>query len=308
MAAQATSSGTRWFWGIFLSLVFIGLVFLGICFLILASVFRFDRFDYSYRGSGEKIAVVEVNDVIMFSEPIVEEIKRFREDKTIKAIIVRVNSPGGGVAASQEIYEEIKKTRESGKIIVISMGSIAASGGYYIACGSNLIIANPGTLTGSIGVIARFINVKDLADKLGIKETTIKSGALKDAGDPFRDVTEKDKKYFQDIIDNTFTQFLEVVAKERKMNKDSLMQYANGRVFTGLQAKEYGLIDSLGTFEDAVRITAKLAGIEGEPKLVRKKKKFSLFEELLGTKLEDISDLKNKLFEEPILQYKFTSP
>lgn len=308
MTTQSSTSSTRWFWGIFLSLVFIGLVFVGICFIIFASVFKPDRFDYSYKGSGDKIAIVEVNDVIMISEPAVEQIKKFREDKSIKAIIVRINSPGGGVAASQEIYEEIKKTRDSGKIVVVSMGSIAASGGYYIACGSNLIVANPGSLTGSIGVIAQFISIKDLADKLGIKETTIKSGELKDAGDPFRDINDKDKQYFQDIIDNTFTQFLDVVAKERKMNKDTLMKYANGRVFTGLQAKEYGLIDSLGTFEDAVRITAKLAGIEGEPRLVRKKKKFSIFEELLGTKLEDVTNLKNKLFEEPILQYKFTSP
>ena len=303
-----SKNSSRWFWGIIIGVAFLGMIFIGICFLIFASSLRPDRFEYSYKGSGEKIAIVEVNDVIIFSEPTVEQIKKFREDKSIKAIILRINSPGGGVAASQEIYEEVKKTRESGKIIVVSMGSIAASGGYYIACGSSLIIANPGTLTGSIGVIARFLSIKDLADKLGIKETTVKSGELKDAGSPFRDVNDKDKQYFQDIIDNTFAQFLDVVSKERKIEKDSLMKYANGRVFTGLQAKEYGLIDSLGTFEDAVRITSRMAGIEGEPKLVRKKRSFSIFEQLLGTKLEDVTDLKNKLFEEPILQYKFTSP
>ena len=189
------------------------------------------------------------------------------------------------------------------------MGSIAASGGYYAACGSNLIVANPGTLTGSIGVIAQFVNIKDLADKLGIKENIIKSGELKDAGSPFRDMNEKDKEYFQDVVNNSFGQFLDVVAKERKINKDTLMKYANGRVFTGLQAKEIGLIDSLGTFEDAVRITGKMAGIEGEPRLVRERKKFSIFytvfEKVLGIPVNELSDLRQSFFEEPILQYRF---
>lgn len=304
---MAASNTSKWFWGIFLSLVFIGLVFVGVCFLLIAQAIKHrTTFEYTSRGSGDKIAVVDINDVIFSSEKTVEQIKNYREDKSIKAIILRINSPGGGVAASQEIYEEVKRTRDSGKIIVVSMGSIAASGGYYISCGANLIVANPGSLTGSIGVIMQFINFKDLAEKLGIKETTIKSGDLKDSGNPFRDVNNKDSVYFQDIIDNTFTQFTEVVAKERKMNLDTLMKYANGRVFTGLQAKEYGLVDSLGTFEDAIRITAGIAGIEGEPRIIREKKRISIFEEILGSKFEDVTDIKHKLFEEPILQYKFT--
>ena len=300
------SASSKWFWGIFLSLVFIGLVFVGITFFMLASVFKWERSEYVSYGSGDKIALVEINDVIISSEKTVGQIKKFREDKSIKAIILRINSPGGGVAASQEIYEEVKRTRESGKIIVVSMGSIAASGGYYIAMGSSLIVANPGTLTGSIGVIAQFISIKDLAEKLGITHTTIKSGSLKDAGNPFGQMNDSTKAYLQDIVDNTFGQFLDVVSKERKMDKEKLLTYANGRVFTGLQAKEYGLIDSLGTFEDAVRITSKMAGIEDEPRIIREKKKFSIFEELLGTKLEDVTNIKDKLFEEPILQYKYT--
>ena len=303
---MANSSSSKWFWGIFLSIIFIGLVFAGIGFLVLASAIKTGGSEYYSRGSGDKIAIVEINDVIMSSENTVEQIKKYREDKSIKAIIVRINSPGGGVAASQEIYEEVKKTRESGKVIVVSMGSIAASGGYYIACGSSLIIANPGTLTGSIGVIAEFITMKDLADKIGLKENVFKSGELKDAGNPFRDINDKDKAYFQDVVDNSFGQFLDVVSKERKIDKDTLLPNANGRVFTGLQAKELGLIDSLGTFEDAIRITSKMAGIEGEPRIVREKKKFSIFEKIIGARMEDVTDLKNKLFEEPILQYKFT--
>ncbi len=305
-AQRIGSSGAKWFWGIFLSLIFVGLVFLGICFLALTAVLKMDRGGYTSFGSGDKIAVVEINDVIISSEKTVEEIKKFREDKSIKAIIIRMNTPGGGVAASQEIYEEVKKTRDSGKIIVVSMGSLAASGGYYISMGSSLIVANPGTLTGSIGVIAEFISIKDLADKLGINQTVIKSGELKDAGNPFRNMNDKDKAYFQDVVDNSFGQFLDVVAKERKMNKDTLMQYANGRVFTGLQAKQIGLIDSLGTFEDAIRITCRMAGIEGEPRIVRERKKFSFFQTLLGGTVEDVTAIKQKLFEEPILQYKFT--
>lgn len=295
----------RWFWGIFLSLLFLGMIIVAISFFAFASAIKRDGGEFVSSGSGDKIAIVEINDVIVSSEKTVEQIKRFREDKSIKAIILRVNTPGGGVAASQEIYEEVKKTRDSGKIIVVSMGSIAASGGYYIAVGSSLIIANPGTITGSIGVIAQFISIKDLAEKLGISQTTIKSGSLKDAGSPFKTLNDSDKAYFQDVVDNSFGQFLEVVMKERKMDKETLLKYANGRVFTGLQAKEYGLIDSLGTFEDAIRVTGKMAGIEGEPRIVREKKKFSFFEEVMGSKIEDVTDIKGKLFDEPILQYKF---
>jgi protease-4 len=299
------SSSSKWFWGIFLSLIFIGLMFVGISFMFFASVIKQERTDFYSSGSGDKIGLVEINDVIINSEGVVGQIKKFREDKSIKAIILRINSPGGGVAASQEIYEEVKYTRDHGKLVVVSMGSIAASGGYYIACGSSFIVANPGTLTGSIGVIAQFISIKDLADKLGIEETTIKSGELKDSGDPFRKMNEKDKEYFQDVVNNTFGQFIDVVAKERKISKDSLLLYATGRVFTGLQAKEIGLIDSLGTFEDAIRITAKLAGIEGEPRIIKERRRYSIFERLIGTSVDDITGIKQKLFNEPILQYRF---
>lgn len=298
-------SSSKWFWGILLSFLIIVVVLLIVSITLIFNALKY-KSEYHTGGSGEKIALIELNDVIMSSESMVEEIKKFREDKSIKAIVLRINSPGGGVAASQEIYEEVKKTRDKGKIIVVSMGSIAASGGYYIACGSSLIVANPGTLTGSIGVIAQFYTIKDLADKLGIKQQVIKSGELKDAGNPFRDMNDKDKEYFQDVVDNSFGQFLDVVAKERKMNIDTLKKYANGRVFTGLQAKEIGLIDSLGTLEDAIRITAKMAGIEDEPRIVKLRKRTSLFQFFLENEFEEIKDIKQKFFEEPILQYKLT--
>ena len=180
----------RWFWGIFLSLFLLVMIIVAISFFAFASAIKRDGGEFDSGGSGDKIAIVEINDVIVSSEKTVEQIKKFREDKSIKAIILRVNTPGGGVAASQEIYEEVKKTRDSGKIIVVSMGSIAASGGYYIAVGSSLIIANPGTLTGSIGVIAQFISIKDLAEKLGISQTTIRSGNHTYAGNPFRQMND----------------------------------------------------------------------------------------------------------------------
>ncbi len=300
-----SSTSSKWFWGVFLSLIFIGLIFVGISFIFFASVIKQERTEYYSIGSGDKIGLMEINDVIISSEGVVQQIKKFRDDKSIKAILLRINSPGGGVASSQEIYEEVKRTRDGGKTVVVSMGSIAASGGYYIACGSNLIVANPGTLTGSIGVIARFISVKDLADKLGIEETVVKSGELKDSGDPFKKMTEKDKEYFQEVVNNTFEQFIDVVVKERKLDRDSLLKFADGRVFTGVQAKEIGLIDTLGTLEDAIRITAKLAGIEGEPRIIKERRRFSIFERLIGTSVDDITGLKQKLFSEPILQYRF---
>jgi len=305
MVDTTKKSGARWFWGIFLSLIFIGLVFVGISFIVLAKVLKVERYEYISRGSGDKIAVVEVTDVIIDSRKTVDLIKQYREDESIKAIILRVNSPGGGVAASQEIYEEVKRTRDGGKPIVVSMASIAASGGYYISCGSSLIVANPGTLTGSIGVIASLLNYKELAEKIGVKANVIKSGKLKDAGNPFVDMSDTVRAYIQDIINNTFEQFLDVVSKERKMPRDSLMKYADGRVFTGLQAKEYGLIDSLGSFQDAIRITARLAGIEGEPNVIKEKKRFSIFEELIGGKVEPFTAIKQELFDQPILQYRF---
>jgi protease-4 len=299
-------SASRWFWGIFLSLVFIGLILLSASFFTLAKVIGSSgKDDYYSKGRGDKIALVEINDVIMTSQNKVQEIKKYREDKSIKAIVLRVDSPGGGVAASQEIYEEVRKTRDAGKPVIVSMGSVAASGGYYISCGANIIVANPGTVTGSIGVIANFISFKDLADKIGIKENTVKSGKLKDAGNPLIDMNDTVRAYFQDLINNTFDQFLEVVSRERKIDRNKLLEYADGRVFTGVQAKEIGLIDSLGTLEDAIRIAANTAGIEDEPRIIKTRKKESIFELFLGTKIDELKDLKTKLFEEPILQYKF---
>lgn len=305
------SNSGRWFWGIFISLLVLALLFVGLCFLFFAKAVSYsDRYEEEYgRGSG-KIAVVDLNYTILSSEPIVRQFKKYGEDKSIKAIVLRINTPGGGVAASQEMYESVKKVRDSGKPVIISISSLGASGGYYVSCGGSTIIADPGSLVGSIGVIINLMNLKELAQKLGINETTIKSGELKDAGSPFKDLTEKDKEYFQSIVDDSYEQFLDVVSKERKMDKEKLKQYADGRVFTGKQSKEIGLIDSLGTYEDAVKIAARMGGIEGEPTIIKEREKISLVERIIegysNNEIKNIKEeLKNEFINQPILQYKF---
>lgn len=313
MSGTGNNSG-RWFWGILLSILSICLIFTGITFLLLvSSVLKTGSKSYEYveTGSGkQKIAVVDLDFTIIDAAPIVRQFKKYREDKSIKAILLRVNTPGGGVAASQEMYEEVRKTRESGKPVIVSFGSIAASGGYYVACGSSLIVSNPGTLTGSIGVIISFANFKELAERLGIKDVTFKSGNLKDSGNPLRDLNDDDRKYFQEIVDDSYGQFLDVVSKERKIDMETLKPLANGRVFTGKQAKDLGLVDSLGTFEDAIRMTSQIAGIEGEPVIVREKRTNHLIEIFLENLTgSQIRELKEEFYSEyinkPVLQYKF---
>lgn len=305
------SDSGRLFWGIFFSLLLAGLIFVGISFLFLAKVItNSDRY-YEQTGSGSgKIALVDLDFTIISSESIVRQLKKYSDDKSIKAIVLRINTPGGGVAASQEIYEAVKKTRDGGKAVIISISSLGASGGYYVACGGTMIMADAGSLVGSIGVIIQLMNIKQLAEKIGIEETIIKSGELKDAGNPFRDLNEKDKQYFQEIVDDSYDQFLEVVSKERKMDKEKLREYANGRVFTGRQAKEIGLIDSLGTYEDAIRIAASMVGIEGQPAVIKERERTTLFQKLLDTfsnnELKSIKqEFKDEFLNQPILQYKF---
>ncbi|HMQ68721.1 MAG TPA: signal peptide peptidase SppA [Ignavibacteria bacterium] len=306
------SNSGRLFWGIFISLFIIAIVFAGLSLLYLAKVTSSsgDTY-YETTGSGNgKIAVVDLDFTILSSGSIVRQFKKYGEDNSIKGIILRVNTPGGGVAASQEMYEMIKSVRDAGKPVIVSISSLGASGGYYAACGGSIIVADGGSLVGSIGVIINLTNFKDLAEKIGVSQTIIKSGELKDAGNPLREVNEKDKEYFQDIVDDSFEQFLEVVSKERKMNMDTLKIYATGRVFTGRQAKEIGLVDSLGTYEDAVRIAGRMAGIEGDPVIVKEKVRLSFVERMIegfsNNEIKSIKeDLKNEFINQPLLQYKF---
>ena len=231
---------------------------------------------------GEKIAVVKIEGVILDSKDIIEELREHRENKSVKAIMLRIDSPGGAVAPSQEIYTEVLKIRDEGKKkIVTSMGSVAASGGYYIASASDRIVANPGSVTGSIGVILELANVSGLMKKVGVESVVIKSGKFKDVGSLFRTMTPEERELLQGVIDDTYDQFVDAVAAGRGINKEDLLPIADGRVFTGRQAKKLGLVDDLGSMQDAIKITADIAGIKGEPDIIQKKKKFSVLERLL---------------------------
>jgi len=231
---------------------------------------------------GEKIAVVKIEGVILDSKDIIEELREHRENKSVKAIMLRIDSPGGAVAPSQEIYTEVLNIRDEGKKkIVTSMGSVAASGGYYIASASDRIVANPGSVTGSIGVILELANVSGLMKKVGVESVVIKSGKFKDVGSLFRTMTPEERELLQGVIDDTYDQFVDAVAAGRGINKEDLLPIADGRVFTGRQAKKLGLVDDLGSMQDAIKITADIAGIKGEPDIIQKKKKFSILERLL---------------------------
>jgi len=252
--------------------------------------------------SGNKIGLVELRGVIYDSRSMVRKMERMRESDAIRAVVLRIDSPGGGVAASQEIYEAVKSFRESGKPIVVSMGSVAASGGYYVACGADSILANPGTTTGSIGVILEVPNFKGLLDKIGVKFEVVKSGTFKDTGSPYRDMTSRERKYLQSYINDAFGQFVSVVAENRRLKKEEVLSFADGRIFTGQQAIELGLVDRLGDYDAAIRLAAEMAGLKGKPKTYRfPKKKLTIFDILLG----DLSGIKNKIESVPVLKYQF---
>ena len=234
--------------------------------------------------SGNQIAYLELDGVISDSKEFVEQLKDYGKRAAVKSVVLRINSPGGGVAASQEIYEAVKKFRaETKKKVVVSMGSVAAAGGYYVACGADRIFANPGTITGSIGVIAEWYNYGDLLRWAKMQDVIIKSGTFKDAGSGTRPLTSEEKVYFQSLINNMYNQFVAAVASSRKMKDEDVRKLADGRVYTGQQAKADGLVDELGTFQDAIDAAARIAGIQGEPKILSPaKKSFSILDILLG--------------------------
>ncbi|HBD06812.1 MAG TPA: signal peptide peptidase SppA [Syntrophobacteraceae bacterium] len=230
-----------------------------------------------------RVGVVEIRGVILDVKETLEEIKTFRDDASIKAIVLRIESPGGGVGPSQEIYQEIRQTITK-KPVVASMGGIAASGGYYVAAAANHIVANPGTLTGSIGVIVRFSNFSGLFDKVGYEMVTLKSGQFKDIGNPGRKMTPEEEAITQKLIDEVHQQFIQDVVNGRNLPEDQVRPIADGRVLTGALAKQLGLVDELGNFRNAVKAAGRLAKIQEEPKLVYpEKKKRTVADFLLGT-------------------------
>ncbi len=227
----------------------------------------------------DKVALIRIEGPILDSKNAVDEIKEYAKDSSIKAIILRVDSPGGAVAPSQEIYSEVKKAAAR-KAVVVSMGAIAASGGYYISCPATRIVANAGTLTGSIGVIMEIPNIEGLMTKIGVKTEVIKSGKNKDIGSAFRAMKPEERELLQGVMDNVHEQFIRAVAEGRKLKVDAVREIADGRIFTGEQAAAKGLVNELGTLEDATKIAAKLGGIKGEPEVVIKKDKVSFIDML----------------------------
>jgi len=223
------------------------------------------------RLSPGKVAIVNVKGIIVESKSIIDEIKQYRKDPSVKAIVLRVESPGGAVVPSQEIFEEIKRTIKS-KPVVVSMGSIAASGGYYISCPATKIVANPGTLTGSIGVLIEIPNIKGLLDKIGVKAEVIKSGKYKDITSPLKPLKADEKEILQKLIQDIHEQFVNAVAEGRKIPIKNVKKIADGRAFTGVEAKQLGLVDEIGDLDHAIQIAAQLGKIKGEPEIVTKKR------------------------------------
>jgi len=265
------------------------------------SAFLFLLFLLSLYLSGEglgagKIGLIHIEGVILDSKEVLQELEKHQRNHAIKALVVRINSPGGTVAAAQEIYEELNKIRSrQGKPVIVSMGGLAASGGYYIACASDRIFANPGTITGSIGVIMQLANISQLLEKVGIKSVVIKSGQHKDMGSFTKELSTEDQRIFQGVLDDAHDQFVEAVVKGRRIDKGRVREIADGRIFTGRQAKSLGLVDELGDLADAISYAAQRAGIKGTPKIVeQRRRKFSLLD-LLGSKISPLSPASMEL-------------
>ncbi len=261
-----------------LVVAFFGLAFVGV---------MMEGGEVGLGGFGDRIAVVEVFGVIEDAEDVVSQLKKWGDADNVSAIVLHINSPGGAGAPSQEMYDEILRVREvEGKIVVASMSSVAASGGYYIACAADKIIANPGTITGSIGVIMQVMTAEKLLTKIGISYEVVKSGELKDVGSMDRPMTENERRMLTAMVMDTYEQFVEAVADGRGMSKEEVYPLADGSVFSGRQAIDVGLVDTLGGFEDAVRYAAELAGIEGDPHTVKvpepKKGIFDMFSSLFS--------------------------
>jgi protease-4 len=258
-------------------------------FLVLLTLIS--RMDSNPLAKGDKVAVIPVKGMISDSEPVIEQLKKFGKDDSVKAIVLRIESPGGGVGPSQEIYEEVKKVGAK-KPVLTSMGALTASGGYYIACATQKVFANPGTMTGSIGVIMPFMNVRELAEKIGLRGMTVKSGEYKDIGSPLRDMKPEERALLQGVVDNVHLQFVNAVSEGRNLPREDVLRIADGRIFTGEQAKNLGLVDALGNLEDAVAEAGKLGKIPGEPRVVTPPKKKISFLELLKEETRSLLEEK----------------
>jgi len=283
-----------------IAVIFIGLfvIFFGFSMVMLTSVGGIDN--------GPQVGVVEVIGPITDSKKAVQNIRRFVKDDNIKALVIRVDSPGGSVGPSQEIYDAVKKAKAI-KPLVVSMGSTAASGGYYIACGADTVFANPGTITGSIGVITQVITVDKLVEKADIEVHTVATGKFKDSGSPFKEFSVDDEVYFRSMIDDIYDQFVEDVAACRKLDETKVRELADGRVYTGRQAKKNKLVDELGSMQDAVDFVAKKAKLDGEPTLVYPPEETSFLSQALSASVDNAIDTVQKRTA-PTVEYRWVGP
>ena len=244
------------------------LLFLALILLALVGISSITS-EWVQQGTKNRIGIVDITGLITDSQYITNQVKKFRQDKRIRGIILRIDSPGGAVGPSQEIYDEVLKTRESGKTIYASMGALAASGGYYIASAAEKIFANPGTLTGSIGVIMVFSNAKGLMEKIGLQPEIVKAGEYKDIGSPARAMTQKERNLLQSVVTDVHQQFIEAVASGRDISVAEVTKIADGRILTGRQAYSLNLVDQLGGLQVSIDQLAHKVGIIGSPKIIR---------------------------------------
>ena len=263
----------------------LGLVIVGFFVLVLGITLLVEAIPV---GNENSIALIRIEGVILDSQEVIQQIEHFADDSTIQAMVIRIDSPGGAVVPSQEIYAALKRVRDDGeKTVVTSMGNMAASGGYYIAAASNTILANPGTITGSIGVIMELTNVEELLDKIGIESLVVKSGLHKDLASPFRPLSEDSRAILQHVMDDVHDQFIHAVAEGRDMEIEQVHALADGRIFTGRQALAANLVDRLGTLQDAIELAADLAGITEEPTIIEVEPRFSI-RDLIRNQIHDV--------------------
>ncbi|QPJ64514.1 MAG: signal peptide peptidase SppA [Candidatus Nitrohelix vancouverensis] len=241
---------------------------------------RINSTDFSNRP---KIAIVDVAGVITQSDNVVRQLSTYRLDNSVRGVILRIDSPGGAVAPSQEIYDEVMKLRDANKLVYASMGNLAASGGYYVASATHRIIANPGSLTGSIGVIMAFSNVEELIQKIGVRPEVIKSGEFKDSGSPVRPMTDTERKYLDRVVKDVHAQFVDAIVQARGMPEDKVRELADGRIFTGRQALKLNLVDELGGLEHTIEVLSKELGIEETPRIIREEEKTGFLDFLAQT-------------------------
>lgn len=218
-----------------------------------------------------RVALVRIEGPIEVADETVRELDSYAENGSVRAVVLRVDSPGGGVGPSREIYEAVARLREGGTPVVASMGPVAASGGYYVACASDTILAGPSTVTGSIGVIAVFAGLSEALEKLGIEFNIITTGPYKASGSEFKEMTDEERAYLQGLLDDLFEQFVEAISVERDLDREAVLEIADGRAFTGRQAVALGLVDRLGTLEDAIDVAGRMAGLSLPPRVIEKR-------------------------------------